>query len=239
MRNKFFDLIAKGVAKFDRVEVATEPVDASDDVVRVYNNIFSIVSDTHMSVADPAMNTEYPDHNWKYVITGSLIGYNMQRWEKFCCDPSTHAGAFDPRPAGFFSVADFLSKAGLVGQKLVLNGDVVYGLYSIQELQTNGVDGENSEMSSQETLGYEVANRDLKNIAAMSYVTTESAMPHPIAELSVNVNKKDVQACFKHKNNLYDVAAALNESEDVLGENWVVFENQIVGYVGNKTVIIK
>lgn len=232
MRNKFFELIEKGVAPFSYKNIASEDISTRDDVCRVYNNIFSIVSDTHMDVADPKLKEQYPDHNWKYVITGSLVGYNNQRWEKFCCDTRTHAGEFSSQVAGFYSPADLFMKAGLAGQKILVNGDVVYGLYDFNE-QTEIPEAPGYSMSSQNQLGAEAAERGLR-----SYMTSESNIPRPISELSVNVRAKDVQECFRHKSNMYEVAEALNDSDSVLGDNWIVFEGAIVGYMRNKVIYL-
>lgn len=239
MRNKFFELIEKGVAPASYKDVVSDHPEVLDDAVREYNNIFSLVSDTHMDiVSDPKIQELYPEHTWKYIITGSLIGYGEQRWEKFCCDPSTYAGAFNPKPAGYFSVADFFSKTGLAGVKRIVNGDVVYLLYSITDEEK--VEPEESPLGVVNTSGVEAYVRAYPALpSGYGYVTTESQIPHHISELSVNVNKKDVQECFKGKKNLYEVAEAMNTNENVLGENWIVFEGHIVGYVGNKTIIIK
>ena len=236
MRNKFFDLIQNNIAPASYKNVVTDHPEVRNDVVREYNNIFSLVSDTHMDiVSDPKIQELYPEHTWKYIITGSLIGYSEQRWEKFCCDPSTFAGAFNPRPAGYFSVADFFSKTGLAGVKRIVNGDMVYLLYSITEEEK--VETEESPRDVVDTVGVNTAGVEAYVRAAASYYTTESQMPKPLSELSVNVNKKDVQECFKHKTTLAEIAQALNESETVLGD-WIVFENQLIGYITNGRVAI-
>jgi hypothetical protein len=234
MRNKFFELIEKGVAPASYKDVVSDHPELLDDVVREYNNIFSLVSDTHMDiVSDPKIQEFYPEHTWKYIITGSLIGYSMQRWEKFCVDPFTFAGGFDSRPAGYYSPADFFQKAGLAGEKRIVNGDTVYLLYSIDETKEQSSAPEQvGDPRVTDTTGIEAYVRD-----AASYHTTESQMPKPLSELSVNVNKKDVQECFKHKTTLAEIAQALNESETVLGD-WIVFENQLIGYIANRRAAI-
>lgn len=233
MRSKFFELIEKGVAPFSYQNIVSSHPELKDDLCRVYNNIFSLVSDTHMDVADPMLRESHPEHNWKYVITGSLVGYNNQRWEKFCCDPRTHAGDFDASVSGYcYSPADLFSKAHLAGQKILVNGDVIYGLYDFDDKSEQPEDPGFS-MSSQNQLGAVAAERGLR-----AYMTSESKIPRPISELSVNVRARDIQECFKHKTNMYEVADALNESEDVLGENWIVFEGAIVGYLKNKVIYL-
>lgn len=250
MRNKFFELIEKGVAPASYKDVVSDHPEVLDDVVREYNNIFSLVSDTHMDVVNPEIKTMWPEHNWKYIITGSLIGYTCERWERFCCDPNTFAGGFDPRPVGYVSAAHFFSTLGLAGEKRVVNGDFVYLLYSPMEEAEAGTAkdemGPESDQLGANSVAFNTAGEEYNNRLAdagqypnvpVSYITTESEMPRPIAELSVNVNKRDVQECFKHKTNLTEIAQALNESETVLGD-WIVFENQLIGYITNGRVAI-
>lgn len=111
MRNKFTDLMASGVASFDYTPLTSDMPD-TDPVSRMYNNIFSIPTDTHMSITA----------NGERVITGHMI--NTQKWEMFCC--TCNWGGINFRPTGFWSLCDFLYKNGLKGEKTSLNGDIVY-----------------------------------------------------------------------------------------------------------------
>lgn len=110
MRDKFTELIEKGVAKFEYEPIA-KPIPEQDMVCRMYNNIFSIPSDTHMSCLD----------NGTRVITGHMI--NTPKWGMFTCSPCW--GAVNFRTAGFWSVSDFLYKNMLTMEIGTLNGDVV------------------------------------------------------------------------------------------------------------------
>jgi hypothetical protein len=78
----------------------------------MYNNIFSIPSDTHMSCLEDGTR----------VITGHMIA--TDKWEKFCM--SCCWGAVEFRTSGVWSVFDFLFSNNLEGRVGVLNGDVVY-----------------------------------------------------------------------------------------------------------------
>ena len=111
MRNKFTELLDAGVASFNYTPLTSDQPD-TDPICRTYNNIFSIPSDTHMSI------TADGDR----VITGHMI--NTDKWGSFCC--SCCWGAVDFRTSGTWSVCEFLHKNGLKGEISTLNGDVVY-----------------------------------------------------------------------------------------------------------------
>ena len=70
MRDKFSELIDKGVASFNYVPL-TGNVPEQDPVCRAYNNIFSIPTDTHMSCLEDG----------RRVITGHMI--KTDDWNKF------------------------------------------------------------------------------------------------------------------------------------------------------------
>ena len=71
MRDKFSELIKQGVAEFNYTPISKN-VPEADPICRMYNNIFSIPTDTHMSITD----------NGDRVITGHMI--NTANWENFC-----------------------------------------------------------------------------------------------------------------------------------------------------------
>lgn len=110
MRDKFSELIAKGVAAFKYTPIAKD-MPEQDPICRMYNNIFSIPSDTHMSCLEDG----------RRVITGHMV--NTPNWEKFIC--STFWGAVNFRTTGFWSLCDFLYKQGLQYNIGALNGEVV------------------------------------------------------------------------------------------------------------------
>lgn len=120
MRNKFTELIELGVAAFDYTPVAPE-MPEQDYICRMYNNIWSIPSDTHMHLAE--------DGTTRY-ITGHIIG--TPNWDKFVC--ACNWGAVDFRPTGYWSLCDFLQTHGLRGEHSNLNGDNVYVVTPIEEM---------------------------------------------------------------------------------------------------------
>ena len=111
MRDKFKDLMANNFASFKYTNITSDKPD-TDPICRTYNNIFSIPSDTHMSITADG----------ERVITGHMI--NTQHWGDFCC--SWCWGAVDFRTSGVWCLCDFLYKNGLKGEIASLNGDVVY-----------------------------------------------------------------------------------------------------------------
>lgn len=202
MRNKFTDLMANGFASFNYTPITSELPD-TDPISRMYNNIFSIPTDTHMSITD----------NGDRVITGHMI--NTRDWEQFCCSCIWRGVNF--KTTGFWSLCDFLYKHGLKGSKTSLNGDIVY-LISQQETDENG----------QKTPTIEPSD----NLCCVpcSCTTNESKIPHPITELTKSGNKLHIAECFGCDIN--EVVTKMNESVWVKGSNWVPFENSIVGLVG-------
>lgn len=123
MRNKFTELIERGVAAFDYTPIAPE-MPEQDYICRMYNNIWSIPSDTHMHLAEDG--TRY--------ITGHMI--STDKWDRFVC--AGNWGAVDFKTTGYWGLCNFLQSHGLRGQLGNLNGDNVYVVTPIEEM--TGVD---------------------------------------------------------------------------------------------------
>ena len=113
MRNKFSELIAQGVAKFDYTPIAPE-LPEQDPVCRMYNNIWSIPSDTHMHLN--------PENGERY-ITGHMVGIE-NKWCNFL--HAMNWGAVTFKTSGYWCLCDFLQKNGLSGRVGQVNGDVAY-----------------------------------------------------------------------------------------------------------------
>lgn len=70
MRDRFSDLINKGVAAFQEKPVGS-PTPTIDPMVKAYNNLWGLLTDTHMSkLCDEC-----------YIITGTFV--KSQYWERF------------------------------------------------------------------------------------------------------------------------------------------------------------
>lgn len=113
MRNKFTELIEQGVARFEYTPIAPE-MPEQDMVCRMYNNIWSIPSDTHMHL-NPETGERY--------ITGHMVGIE-EKWNNFVY--SHNWGAVNFKTTGYWCLCDFLQKNGLCGQYSVLNGETIY-----------------------------------------------------------------------------------------------------------------
>lgn len=120
MRDKFSELIAQGVARFDYKPIAPE-ITEQDFVCRAYNNIFSIATDTHMHL-DHETGIRY--------ITGKLVSIKEQ-FESFLYAYQWRGVNF--RQSGYWSACNFLQTNGLSGRYGSLNGDIVYEIAPYQE----------------------------------------------------------------------------------------------------------
>lgn len=119
MRNKFTELIEQGVARFEYKPVAPE-IPEQDYICRMYNNIFSIPTDTHMHL----------DNTGIRYITGKLVGIK-EKWESFKCTSQWMGVNF--ATTGYWSLCDFLQKHGLYGEYGNLNNETVYMVTPIAE----------------------------------------------------------------------------------------------------------
>ena len=108
--DKFSELVSKGVASFHHTPIAFE-VPTLDTLCRLYNNIYSMILDTHMS----------PLGDGKYVITGHKI--KDRRTFDFFLGSTTFSNV-DVRRYG--SPLELFCKCHLVGHYDGLNGDDVY-----------------------------------------------------------------------------------------------------------------
>lgn len=113
MRSKFTEMIEQGVAEFNYTQIAPE-MPEQDIICRMYNNIFSIPTDTHMS---------YNSESGERYITGHMIE-NESKWSSFVY--AHNWGACNFKTTGYWCLCDFLQKNGLEGRYSVLNGDAIY-----------------------------------------------------------------------------------------------------------------
>lgn len=116
--NKFSQLVSQGVASFEYTPIAHD-VPNTCPICRTYNNVYSLVNDTHMSVLDDG----------RYVITGHAIA-NRCMFDQFLC--SNVWGWVDFKDSGLGSPAYFFVTRGLKGHYDTLNGDNVYILDQIR-----------------------------------------------------------------------------------------------------------
>ena len=115
----FQDLIRDGVApnRYDAVYIGQTP--NADPFVRGYNNVWGVVSDTHMS--------SYGEN--QYIITGSMVR-NSQKFSSFLYAYYWGGYSFNAAEAakvnGIRCLSGYISKNGLVGEFSKVNNDDVY-----------------------------------------------------------------------------------------------------------------
>lgn len=205
MRNRFTEWISQGIAAFKHTRL-TQEVPEQDPICRLYNNIFSIPSDTHMSCLEDGTR----------VITGHMI--NTQQWDNFSCASSWGAICFgDSVNKRYWNLCYFLSEHKLKGQIETLNGDIVYRIYPVPE---------------------EEYTQCCPCVCPSFCVTSESKIPQPVSVLSINGSKIHILECFTKINNKYDVVNKMNESFNVKGNDWFLYNNKIYGVVDDKLYIL-
>lgn len=230
MINRFKEMIDSGIGSFNYIPLA-QSTPESDTICRIYNNIFSLGSDTRMSKSVDNQGDTF------YIISGSAVA--SPKWEtKTIYEWGT--GAIDYRPSGFWSISDFLFKMQLTGRKTTLNGDIVMLLKIItsDEPQNN----EAGEIHSLNTNGHEVGGlgggSNTINYKCPNCVTTiNSQIPQPISKIGV---KEELQKIWSEGKSLKEIAEAMSKNPWIKGENWVVAnENLIVGIIGNEVYKIE
>jgi hypothetical protein len=119
--DRFSELIANGVAAFEYKTITgditdTYPQDLVSQMIRDYNNLYSIATNTHMGRTGDN----------RIVITGTLIN-DPKYFDRFLCSNYYKNLTFDKCPVCFFK--DY----GFVGHYEILNNDSVYVLEPAEE----------------------------------------------------------------------------------------------------------
>ena len=119
--DKFSELIAQGVAKFEYKPITgnitdTYLQDLESQMIRDYNNLYSIATNTHMS-----RNVDN-----RIIITGTLVKDPIY-FDRFLCSNYYKNLTFSKCPACFFK------EHGYVGHYEILNNDYVYVLELLTE----------------------------------------------------------------------------------------------------------
>lgn len=119
--DKFSELIKQGVTKFEYKHITgnitdTYPQDLESQMIRDYNNLYSIATNTHMGRS--ADN--------RIIITGTLIKDPMY-FDRFICSNYYKNLTFSKCPACFFK------EYGYVGHYEIMNNDSVYVLELLTE----------------------------------------------------------------------------------------------------------
>lgn len=167
--DKFSQLIAQGVAKFEYTPIAQGTPNMCP-ICRAYNNVYSLANDTHMSIL--------PDG--RYVITGHAIA-DKRNFDSFLY--SDRWGWFDFTDSGQYSPSAFFYNNSLRGHYDILNGDVVYILDPVpQEPEEAGVSGQGCVSCCPDCV-----------------CKADSAIPESLRVLTTDGNAEHVRECFKQK----------------------------------------
>lgn len=185
--DKFSQLIAQGVANFE-YKTITGPItptysqDLESRMIRDYNNLYSIATNTHMSktVDD------------KIIITGTLVSDKIY-FDRFLYSTYYKNLTFST------SVYSFIYNNGYEGHYDKYNNDDVYML----ELRS---------------MHPELFNKIGSNCQDCCVCTSESQIPQNIKYISKTANIETVKECFLQE----DVTKALNEHQDIKGNNWMI-----------------
>jgi predicted metal-binding protein len=148
----------------------------------------------------------------RHVITGSVIK-DKRKFDNFLYSPFYSGINF--MDSGLGAPCTFFYNNGLKGHYDVLNGDVVYILEKMPEEQ-------------------EAKIMACPDCACCS----ESRVPMNLRFLTTDNDARHIMDCFKQP----DVAKALNENRNVVGENWVLVGlsdgDHFVSVCGNKAYIL-
>ena len=170
MRDKFSELIKSGVAQIEYTNISPE-VPSLDPLVRFYNNIFGMPSDTHM--------TKLSDG--RYIITGSMV--KTDKFEQFVC--SQYWGGIDFKSHTYpyrgsadveiYSAIDLFYLYGYDYKIDNVNCDVVAVLVPVEDISGP----------------YEEPG---------AYTTTESKIPKPLRELTTDGREEHIKECLRSNN---------------------------------------
>lgn len=175
MRNKFTELMSAnnsnpsyGCCQAPHIKSMPE----QDYICRYYNNIFGVITDTHMSC----------DDNGVRIITGHIIG--TPNWNKFLY--SRYWGGVDVcnnDPSRPCCLADFLSKLGLVGSYTSINNDAAYAV-------TADMDGYSGDMMPTPPQSYQTTESKIPQ--SLSNLTTDGNIGHILKCYENSLNFRQV-----------------------------------------------
>lgn len=124
MRNKFSDLIAAGVAPFRSEPIAPE-TPCHDPICHTYNNLWGILTDTHMSCAEG-----------RYIITGTFVG-DPKKWTSLMY--ASFWGGCRFIDSGYYSLSEFLCMAGYDAVITTVNGQPAIELVPCEDCACAGL----------------------------------------------------------------------------------------------------
>lgn len=213
----FQDLIKAGIApsRYD-TKLMGQTTD-TDPLVRTYNNIWGIISDTHMSRLEDG----------RYVITGSMVSDQRkfstflyaERWGGYNFGNSSLKTLSD----SYLSLCSLINRNNCVGSFEKINGDNVYVLTPLSDEQQS----EKSKCSA--------------SIQCDGCCIGCSESVFPIKMSQITSNEKTLASILEANDSLLDKVNKLNESEDIDGKNWsVCYDMEGLRFINeNKKYILK
>ena len=191
MRDRFSELIKKGVASFQEKPVGS-PTPTLNPMVTTYNNLWGLLTDTHMSTVDDG-----------YIITGTFV--KSPYWERFkYCD---YYGTTNIKlGSGFNSLENMVWSYGYMMTPDMYNGD-----YVIRLIKRPPTDSYPKEQSGSE---YVVPCRGVCSPVITSL--GESQIPRPFKTYFTDAQSRDICEAWKRaEGNALKIIENLMESSEV------------------------
>lgn len=216
MRNKFTEWIENGLAPSRYTTKTIGDTPETCPVCRLYNNIFSMITDSHMS------QTVLPSGECVHIITGALAR-NKTMFDRvlYACDYNT------------INISRMFLAAG------------VEGLYSLGDLFNRmnwmaSVEKVNNDNAI--VLREKPAEIALAPVSPdTTYTTSESRIPQSVRLLTTDNTVESITECAENCDNLYKFADNMNKSVRVRGNNWTpdIFNESVYSWDGKKYYFIK
>lgn len=199
MRDRFSEMINKGVAAFEEKPVGSF-TPTLDPMVRSYNNLWGALTDTHMSIVGDG----------EYIITGTFV--NTPSWERFkyCSNWGTTCIKLG---SGYGSLEQMVWVNGYEMKPDLYNGDYVIRITK------------RPEPSPEDPNGIPVPPSDCSPVCCPVCPCVvslgESQIPHPFKEFFTTDQIKVI--CEAWGGGVAEkVAAALNENKELKGHSFRV-----------------
>ena len=174
MRDRFSDLINKGVAAFQERPVGS-PIPTLDPMVKAYNNLWGLLTDTHMSAVEDG-----------YIITGTFL--KTQYWEGF--KYASYYGSTNIRlGSGYYSLENMVYSNGYEMKPDIYNGDYVIRLTKRPEPSTN----------PENCVGCADCCVPCSNVCSPCVTSLgESQIPHPFKEFFSNTETAAIMEAWRN-----------------------------------------
>ena len=158
MRDRFSEMIKKGIASFSEKPVGS-PVPTLDPIVKAYNNLWGLLTDTHMSAVEDG-----------YIITGTFV--KGPYWEsfKYC---SYYGNTNIKLGSGYCNLESMIYSNGYEMKPDVYNGD--YVIHITKRLELEPTTGDNGDECCGSIPCCQCCNPCVTSLG-------ESQIPHPFKE---------------------------------------------------------